>query len=161
MERNNFPLSTLAGRVLDSLGTPITAASVQIGPCSALTDTSGFYSITNVPIGTHTLVCSKAGYQVLTNVVTIPGCIQNDLVLTPSGQDTAPRLEILSGATNGQIVLSWVAAQGKTYQLQYKTNLSQPSWIDISIPMTGNSTVLSATNDAGPDPQRFYSLRQQ
>ena len=61
--------------------------------------------------------------------------------------------------TNG-VVLSWAVAQGKIYQLQYKTNLNQANWVNIGSSITASNTVLSATNAAGSDKQRFYRVQQ-
>jgi hypothetical protein len=63
--------------------------------------------------------------------------------------------------TSNSLVLSWATAQGKHYQLQYKTNLNQTTWINIGSTITASNTVLSATNAINSDKQRFYRVQQQ
>lgn len=63
--------------------------------------------------------------------------------------------------TNGQIILSWMAPQGNSYQLQYTTSLSQPNWINIGGLVTGSNTLMSTTTAIGPDKQRFYRVQEQ
>jgi len=72
----------------------------------------------------------------------------------------APLFQSPAVTTNG-FVLSWVAAQGKNYQLQYKTNLNQVNWINLGSTITASNTVLSATNATGSDKQRFFRIQQQ
>jgi len=43
------------------------------------------------------------------------------------------------------------------YQLQYKTNLSQPNWLVLTN-VTGAGSLISITDNHGPAPQRFYRL---
>lgn len=73
----------------------------------------------------------------------------------------APVLLSPAMLTNGQFVITWIAAQGINYQLQYKTNLNQTNWINIGTTVTASNTVLSVTNAIGSDNQRFYRVEQQ
>jgi hypothetical protein len=56
--------------------------------------------------------------------------------------------------------LTWNTTAGLVYQLQYKTNLSQPDWINLGGPVTANAGTLTLTdtNAAQAAPQRFYQL---
>jgi len=58
--------------------------------------------------------------------------------------------------TNNLIEFSWNVATNVGCQLQFKTNLSQPKWINIGLPLTNAAMPVSET--IGPDPQRFYRL---
>jgi Tol biopolymer transport system component len=62
------------------------------------------------------------------------------------------------GASNAVPVLSWPLASGKSYQVQYKTNLTDAVWL----PLPGDATFVGDTgwfNDALPSPgQRFYRI---
>ncbi len=62
-------------------------------------------------------------------------------------------------ATNG-LSLSWSTAAGLTYQVQYKTNLAQSSWVNFgtSTVATGSTLTISDTNSINPSSQRFYRL---
>ncbi|HEY3857869.1 MAG TPA: carboxypeptidase regulatory-like domain-containing protein [Verrucomicrobiae bacterium] len=72
----------------------------------------------------------------------------------------APSFQSVATMTNG-IVLSWSAAQGMNYQLQYITNLSLTNWIDLGGPVTASNIVLSVTNAITSDEQRFYRVLQR
>jgi hypothetical protein len=62
---------------------------------------------------------------------------------------------------SNQLALSWPAARGQLYQLQYTTDLSQAQWANLGTPIMATNTVLSRTNAIGPDKQRFYRVLQQ
>jgi hypothetical protein len=44
------------------------------------------------------------------------------------------------------------------YQLQFKTNLTQPNWTNASGPITATNTSATASDIIGPDRQRFYRV---
>jgi uncharacterized repeat protein (TIGR03803 family) len=56
--------------------------------------------------------------------------------------------------------LIWMTASGLTYQVQYKTNLSQPQWVNLGTPIvaTGFPLTVSDTNAVVSSSQRFYRL---
>jgi hypothetical protein len=65
-------------------------------------------------------------------------------------------------AQNGATVtFTWPTAPGISYQVQYTTNLSSFNWMNLGAPITASNTMTSASNDLGPDPQRFYRIVQQ
>ena len=59
--------------------------------------------------------------------------------------------------TGGSFAFSWNSVPGNTYELQYKTNLLQPNWLNGGIITAADYTV-SVTNNIGSDPQRFYQI---
>jgi subtilase family serine protease len=59
---------------------------------------------------------------------------------------------------NGSIQLAWTALPGVQYQVQYKTNLTQTSWINLSSVITATMNPMTFSNNIGPDPQRFYRV---
>jgi hypothetical protein len=59
--------------------------------------------------------------------------------------------------TTGTFNLTWATATGLVYQVQYKTNLLQTSWLNLIKPTTATSTNLSAS-DTSFSPHRFYRL---
>jgi hypothetical protein len=68
-------------------------------------------------------------------------------------------VQLLStGALHPAPILSWPLASGQTYQVQYKTNLTDPVWLDLP----GYGTFLGGTgyaSDLAPAPiQRFYRV---
>jgi uncharacterized repeat protein (TIGR03803 family) len=66
---------------------------------------------------------------------------------------------VLQGAThgNGSFLLSWSAVAGQVYQVQYKTNLFQPGWLDLGTPITATNGTMTAS-DLMTSSQRFYRI---
>jgi hypothetical protein len=56
--------------------------------------------------------------------------------------------------------ITWSAAAGMTYQVQYSTNLHQTNWINLGGPVaaTTNTLTISDTNALLNSPQRFYRI---
>jgi hypothetical protein len=57
------------------------------------------------------------------------------------------------------IFLNWPAVAGQTYQLEYKDDLTAPTWTPLGSPVTGTGGTLTLTNDFGDSPQRFFRLQ--
>ena len=76
----------------------------------------------------------------------------NFFMLVPA---PAPVLSI--AVSDGNANLSFYAQTGYTYQIQYKTNLTDAAWINLGSPAVGNNTT-----NVIPDPighlQRFYRI---
>jgi len=60
--------------------------------------------------------------------------------------------------SNNSLVLSWSAAQGQKYQLQYKTNLNSTNWFNLGSQITASSGTISASDLIGSNSQRFYRV---
>jgi len=60
---------------------------------------------------------------------------------------------------NGSLALSWNGQSGVSYLVQYKTNLSQSSWINIYTNTAVSGTV-SFTNTPANNPSGFYRVQQ-
>jgi len=60
--------------------------------------------------------------------------------------------------TSNRIDLTWTAAPGQTFQLQYKSGLTSAAWTNLGNPMTAISGTMSATDLPGSDQQRFYRV---
>jgi hypothetical protein len=71
-----------------------------------------------------------------------------------------PRFQSVALADNA-LIFQWNSVTGLVYQLQFKTNLSQPDWLNLGEAVSGTGDGLSITDAIGPDPQRFYRIRQQ
>jgi hypothetical protein len=61
------------------------------------------------------------------------------------------------GGTN--LIFNWTGIAGQIYQLEYKTNLTDPGWIPLGSSITGNGGTLTTTNNFGAASQRFFHLR--
>jgi hypothetical protein len=60
--------------------------------------------------------------------------------------------------TNNATKLTWGGATGLNYQVQYKTNLLQANWSNVSAPFVGTNFLMTTSNSIGADPQRFYRI---
>ncbi len=56
------------------------------------------------------------------------------------------------------VVFIWSGVSNYVYQLQYTTNLSQTSWIDLGDAITATNDTVTSSNILGPDPSRFYRV---
>jgi hypothetical protein len=59
---------------------------------------------------------------------------------------------------NGSLQLAWTALPGVQYQVQYKTNLAQTSWINLGSVITATTNPMTFSDNIGPDPWRFYRV---
>jgi len=63
---------TMTGSVTDAEdGSPIAGATVSAGTRTTTTDTTGKYTVANVPPGTYEVTASKSGYESSTSTVTV------------------------------------------------------------------------------------------
>jgi hypothetical protein len=69
----------------------------------------------------------------------------------------APSLQAVR-KTGGNFIFNWGAVTNVTYQVQYKTNLLQPNWINFGSTIKAASSTLTTTNAIATDPQRFYRV---
>jgi hypothetical protein len=61
----------------------------------------------------------------------------------------------------GGVAVTWNTFVNVPYQLQYKTNLTQASWVNLGSPMTASGGSLTLSNSVGTDPIRFYRVGLQ
>jgi hypothetical protein len=55
---------------------------------------------------------------------------------------------------------TFAADPGSVYQVQYKTDLAQPDWIDLGDPVTADTNGLTVSDDNVANfPQKFYRLK--
>ena len=78
----------------------------------------------------------------------------DDIAVTPI---PIPVLQAIAGSNN-TFQFTWNALTNLMYQVQYKTNLSQGDWINLGTSIKASTSILTATNAAGSDPQRFYRV---
>jgi len=60
--------------------------------------------------------------------------------------------------TNGAFAFSWGAISGRTYQVQYTTDLLSGSWRNLGDPFPATNNSMSASDAIGPDTKRFYRV---
>jgi uncharacterized repeat protein (TIGR03803 family) len=59
---------------------------------------------------------------------------------------------------NGTLILIWSATVGQNYQMQFKTNLNQSVWNNLTNVLTATNSIMTTLDLAGPDPRRFYRI---
>jgi subtilase family serine protease len=70
----------------------------------------------------------------------------------------APSFQSITQSTN-TVWLNWTALPGLPYQMQYKTNLLQGSWINLGSIVTATNTTMTIPDVIGTDPQRYYRIQ--
>jgi len=55
-------------------------------------------------------------------------------------------------------MLTWLALAGRSYQLQFTTNLTQTNWSNVGGTIVATNTTASAPDAIGVDRQRLYRL---
>jgi hypothetical protein len=63
-----------------------------------------------------------------------------------------------AGQSNGTLRLQWGTILGQTYQVQFKTSLSQTIWSNLGPTSVANGSTLITTDSVNGDTQRFYRL---
>ncbi len=77
----------------------------------------------------------------------------NFLMLTP----TTPSPTLKAKTSNGNVNLWFFAQTGYNYQIQYKTNLLDSTWINLGGPVVGNNTN-NVVSDPTTGTTRFYRI---
>jgi VCBS repeat-containing protein len=54
--------------------------------------------------------------------------------------------------------LKWTSVPGRTYRLQYKTNLLDANWTAVTPDIVAAGSVVTATNPVGTTSRRFYKV---
>lgn len=69
-----------------------------------------------------------------------------------------PPVLAASASPDGNVVFSWLGFSGKTYQFQYKNDLSETNWTNFGEPIVATGGDLSVTNDPSAQAQRFFRI---
>jgi hypothetical protein len=81
-----------------------------------------------------------------------------DLVTgTPPPPPVIPTIQKV-GRSGNTINFSWASAVGRSYQVQYRTNLTQVGWLNLGSPIAAVSTTTSSSDTIGTGPRRFYRI---
>jgi streptogramin lyase len=94
--------------------------------------------------------------------------INNNLYVSDSGNDTIRMDPLIATPTpfsvqlvkqqpGNPFALAWNAMAGRAYQVQFKTNLSQPVWSNLTSVTPSTWTGVTPVS-TGTDPQRFYRV---
>lgn len=69
------------------------------------------------------------------------------------------RIQITSFILSNQVAeLSWTSILGRSYRLQFKADLAETDWMDLSPVITATGAVTSGTNAIGVTPGGFYRV---
>jgi hypothetical protein len=61
--------------------------------------------------------------------------------------------------TNDTVTLTWTAIAGKSYRLQYRDDLANASWTDLTPDVTASGTTASGTNAVSAVANRYYRVQ--
>lgn len=70
----------------------------------------------------------------------------------------APTILPVALGSTGEIIISWSAVAGRTYRLECKNDLQQPSWQDLGQTTATAATASLADTFAAGQPHRFYRV---
>lgn len=107
---NNTPgTGTISGHVLkDDTTVPIAGAKVAYGGGSATTNSSGAYSLSNVPVGSVVLSASASGYAGANSTVNVPsgGSASGNFTLVPkcTASSTNPSVTLCLPSANSTVI---------------------------------------------------------
>jgi len=122
---------------------------------------SGWTSYTWVPMRDANGNMAKVAFNGSTNTLKLtraptgPDVNVNFLMLS---QAPDPNATTLSAVINGpNINLSFLSQTGFSYQILYKDNLTDPTWLYLGSAILGDGTLKTVSDSAGGQ-QRFYRL---
>jgi uncharacterized repeat protein (TIGR03803 family) len=80
-----------------------------------------------------------------------------------NGKGTVFRLDpvqpkVQTSKSLNTLTLSWDALPGQIYQVQYKTNLNQASWLNLGAPVTATNTATSVSDSTAQNTNRYYRV---
>jgi hypothetical protein len=110
---------SITGTVKSTSGTAIAGASVGFGGGTTTTNASGVYTLTGVPVGTVQLVASAAGFQSVTQNVTVTGVATATANFTLAagstvGAVTGKVTNVSNGAALAGATVSWSGGSATT-----------------------------------------------
>jgi autotransporter-associated beta strand protein len=158
----DFDQVALTGGALNLSGATLTGSFM--GTASAPSPTNAFWRAPH----TWTIIALSGGavnpgpsnFTALQNANTSAGIFTTSVAgngsILLNFTPTLPSIQSVS-ADATSTTISWNAANGANYQVQYKTNLSEANWLPLTN-ITGAGTVISITDEHGGDPLRFYRL---
>lgn len=85
---------------------------------------------------------------------------RDELVAGTSPTDPASvlRLEVLASAASGELVLNWLSAPGRHYDVQFLPALPGAGWQTLTHALPGSGTTLEVRDPVGSSGARFYRL---
>jgi hypothetical protein len=159
-------LAAIANRYVtlgQTLSFAVTATDTDV-PAQTLT-----YSLTTFPVGATIDAGSGlfnwtpgVGQTPSTNAVTVRVQDDGSPVMSDSKTFTVyvvapPRVQL--SKAGGQVTLSFGAANGQEYQVEYNDTLRETGWLPLGPTVTANGSSVTVQDDVGTQPQRFYRIQ--
>ena len=128
---------TLSGTITDSNGNLIVGANVVVGGSySGISDTNGYYEISNIPIGTYPVAVTATGYSPYTTSTTIEeGTNSLDIQLTPNIGTVAG---VVTDAGTGMVIPGAIVSIGGGHTATTDSN----GYYEISNIQTGTYPIV-------------------
>ena len=152
---NGSPTSADLEEVTSGVGTP-TQTTSYLGRFTVPSDgwdTYGWVRLNNTNNSQAAVITLTGPTNTLrlSRAVATPGANVNFLLLVPTLGPV--QLSVVRVGANVQISLP--TQTGFSYQIQYKNSLSDVSWTNLGVPISGNNSVQSV-NDSATGTSRFY-----
>ena len=163
---NRYPVLNPIADAVAIIGEPFTFTATASDPDgNALAFSLDLDAPVDASIGTSSGVFSWTPASLSTNIITVRVADNGMPALSAARTFTIfarPGIRIgrVQMSAPGQLSVSFSAAVGKHYHVEFKNSLSEPSWTPILPDSTANSSTLVITINIGPEPQRFYRLVQ-
>ena len=126
------------------------------GPLT-LVITNYVFGQTRLRFGTDTngLTATQLGQIQFANYNNAPGRIDSSGFVTPA-------LPLLTSITknNSNVSLTWQAVSGKTYQVEYKLNLTDATWTTLTPNVTATGDTANYVDSTASAAKRFYRVAQ-
>ena len=123
--------------------------------------TAGYAGITGTADGSGSAARFNTPYGVFvdskTNVFLTDSLNHTVRGATPTVATVAISVHAARAQEAQTLALAWNAVTGQKYRLQYKTNFTQPNWIDLG-EVTASNWPGPASVPIATDPQRFYRV---
>jgi hypothetical protein len=80
------------------------------------------------------------------------------MLITVLGPPTAPHFTGIQLDNTGPIKLQWDSEPGAHYRVQYKADLADPQWLDVSADLEATGTILEFADERPTKQQGFYQI---
>ena len=155
---NTFPASITA--LIPALNVSFPTVAADVG--GAAVDGTTALNQTNLSVLTQTITNWPPGAALwlVWQMTSATGKSQGLAIDNLSFSASVPLPVSLNAQVLGtNLLLNWAGVAGQTYQLEYTTNLVDPTWIPVGNPVTGTGQTLTLTNNLGNASQSFFQLR--
>jgi hypothetical protein len=112
-------------------------------------------TITNWPPGAALWL----GWQMTDDTGKAQGLGIDNLSFSANIAPPPPPIPLNIQISGTSLLLAWPTTEGQTYQLEYKTDLTDPTWTPLGNPLTGTGGTLTTTNNLDGASQLFFRLQ--